>query len=180
MLYPSLIQKIFQNYYLTTTGTTGSGGVFAAISYAEIYDIYCKEPSDEEYFKADFMSPELFYDVETGRNSFYVPDLNNDRYFWTRQGSYIRVLPAVELDYKIIYRPDIVANIQTEGQGGNEDLDIPTEYQDLLLSLSAIEGYTDIGQADMVQMHKSDLNEQLTLLVAVKQMKEKDDDKNTP
>jgi len=171
---------MFQNYYLSTTGTTGSGGVFGAINYAEIYDIYCKEPSDEEYFKADFMTPDIFYDIETGRNSFYVPDLNSDRYFWTRQNTFVRILPAVELDYKIIYRPDTVALIQADGQGGDYDLDIPTEYQDLLLTLSAIEAYTDIGQVDMIQMHKNDVTEQLGVIAATKQMKEKDDDKNTP
>jgi len=180
MLYPILIQKIFQSYYTPLTGTSTSTGVVSIINDAEVFDIYCKEPNDEEYFKATFIAPDLFYDVESGQNSFYQPDLNTDMYYWTRISADIKLLPALELDYKIIYRPDIIKQIETTGQGGVYDLDIPTEYQDLLLTLSASEGYIDIGQADMVQMHKNDLTEQLTLLVAVKQMKDKDDDKNTP
>jgi hypothetical protein len=180
MLYPTLIQKIFQSYYTPLTGTSTSLGVVSITNDAEVFDIYCKEPGDEDYFKATFIAPDLFYDVESGQNSFYQPDLNTDMYYWTRISSDIKLLPAVELDYKVIYRPDIVKQIQDDGQGGDFDLDIPTEYQDLLLSFSAIEGYLDIGQNDMVQTHTADLNNQLGILAVLKQTKEKNDDKDTP
>jgi len=179
MLYPVLIQKLFQRYYTTTTGTTNATGKITTLGYAEVFDIYCKEPTDEEYFKADYVEPSLYWDIETGQNKFYEPDLNDDSYFWTRQDGNILILPAVELSYKVMYRADIATNVETTGQGGANDIDVPTEHLDLLLALACAEAYTDIGQTDMVQLHKADLMEQLSILSNVSKQKEKDDDEGS-
>lgn len=179
MLYPVLIQKLFQAYYTQSTGTTNATGQITTLGYAEVFDIFCREPGDETYFKATFIAPDLYYDVETGQNKFYEPNLNTDTYYWTRNNNDIYLLPNIQLEYKIMYRTDVVANIEDNGYGGAYDLDIPTEHLDLLLSLAAGEAYTDIGQLDMVQVYKSDVGEQLTILATVSQKKEKDDDKES-
>lgn len=179
MLYSVLIQKLFQSYHSIEIGDTVTPGKIVGSSYAEVFDIYCKEPTDEEYFKATFVSPASYYDIETGRNKFYIPDLNTNTYYWTRIDGDILILPAVQLNYKIIYRPDIAAQIETAGQGGSYDLDIPTEHLDLLLSLATAEAYMDAGQTDMVQLFKQDVIEQLNILAGVSRQKEKNDDKQS-
>lgn len=179
MLYPSLIQKLFTDYFVSGTGTTNSSGKILSPGYAEIFDVYCKEPSDEIYYKATFISPEKFYDIETGQNKFYEPDLNTDRYYWTRNSTDIFILPAVTLDYKIVYRADVAADVESGGYNGASDIDMPTEYLDLLLSLACSEAYMDIGQFNLVQGYKADVNEQLAILTTNNQMKEKKDDEES-
>lgn len=178
-LYPTLIQQLFQSYYKSTTGTTDSTGKITTLGYAEVFDLYCKEPSDEDYFRAEFISPDIYIDVETGQNSFYQPDLNTDRYYWSRQGPDIVIIPAITLNYKVMYRDDVASNMESGGQGGTYDIDIPTEYLDILLSFATAEAYMDIGQTDMVQLYKADAIEQLSILNNVSQKKEKDDDEGT-
>lgn len=180
MLYPKLIQQLFQSYYKTTSGTTNSSGVITTLSYAEVFDVYCKEPSDEVYFKATFITPDQYFDIETGQNKFYEPDLNTDRYYWTRRDDDILILPAVQLDYKISYREDVATAVESGGYAGANDLDVPTEHLDLLLSLACAEAYTDIGQVDMVTLYEKDLMSQLSILSNVSQKEEKSDVKNLP
>jgi hypothetical protein len=149
------------------------------LGFAEVLDVYCKEPSDEMYFKASFVEPQLYWDIETGQNEFYKPDLNTDRYFWTRQDGNVLILPNIQLSYKVMYRADVAANMELTGQGGANDLDIPTEHLDILLSLASAEAYLDTGQIDMVQAYKADATEQLSILHSVLQKKEKDDDEGS-
>ncbi len=179
MLYPVLIQKLFQSYYVSTTGTTDSTGQITTLGFAEVFDVYCKEPSDEVYFKATFVTPDVYYDIETGQNSFYVPDLNTDRYYWTRISNDVLILPAVQLSYKIMYRADVALQVENGDYDGAYDLDVPTEHLDLILSFAAAEAYTDIGQINMVQAYQSDVNAQLSLLASLYQKKEKNDDKES-
>lgn len=180
LLYPTLIQKIFKSYYVTGTGTTNNAGKIIGLSNIEIFDIYCKEPTDEDYFKALYITPETYFDIETGQNKFYEPDLNTDRYYWTRSGDDILVLPAVTLSYKIIYRDDVAAKVETGGYNGPDDFDIPGEYEDLLLGLACSEAYLDIGQPDLTQAYKADVEAQLNILVTNRQIKDKEDDKDSP
>ena len=179
MLYPTLIQKLFQAYYVPATGTTNATGQITTLGYAEVFDVYCKEPSDELYYKATYIAPNLYNDIDTGQNSFYEPDLNDDRYYWTRQNDDILILPAVELDYKIMYRADVALQVETGDYDGAYDLDVPTEFLDLILSLACAEAYTDIGQMNMVQAYQGDVNNQLNLLASLYKKKEKDDDKES-
>lgn len=183
MLYPNLIQKLFQSYYSQGTGTTDTVGKISTLGYAEVFDIYCREPDDEDYFKALFIAPNLYYDIQDGQNSFYTPDLNTNMYYWTQIESEIFILPAVTLQYKILYRMDIASLIENQmsgvGYGGAKDIDVPTEHLDLILSLASSEAYTDIGQPNMVQMYLADVNYQLGILNTVAKQKEKDDDKDS-
>lgn len=176
MLYPALIAKLFNQYYNTTTITTSSSGTTDASAYAEVYTVYCKQPSDEDYSKADFMPADEYLDVKHGYNQFYNPDINSRQYYWSNIGGYVKLLPAVELDLEIAYRKNIAYLIESGGYGGATDVDIPTEHTDLLLSLAAVEGYMDIGQTDLVQMFASDVSSQLQILSGVKQEKEAKDE----
>ena len=144
-------------------------------THAEIFDVYLKDPNAEEYTKAVYVPPIDFLDVKTGQNEFYNPDLNQLRFFWTRLGMDVVLLPAIALSYWFSYRPNIVATIETDGYGGDTDLDIPTEHLDLLLSLACAEAYLDIGQIDLVNAYKSDAGEQLAILTHVSDKQEKKD-----
>src|SRR4030067_1907264 len=46
MVHPSLIQKLFQNYYTSATGTSDINGVVSTMTYpAEFLSVYCKRPT---------------------------------------------------------------------------------------------------------------------------------------
>jgi hypothetical protein len=48
----------------------------------------------------------------------------------------------------------------------SEDLVIPVEYNDLYMSIAALEGSLDIGNANKVTMYRNEINGELQLLVA--------------
>lgn len=180
LLYPTLIEKIFQSWYYNTTGTTTSSGVINTLTgVAEVLDVYAKRPTDEEYFRAVFITPDKYLDVETEQNSFYAPNINTDSYYWSREGDDVRLLPPTTLSYKLMYRTDEAAAIESAGQGGAYDITIKSEFLDLILALACAEAYMDIGQYDAAQAYKMDAQEQLAIIAGDAQKREvKDTDEN--
>lgn len=167
VLYPDLLQKIFHDFYTEASGTSDVSGVVTLTNWSEVFEAFVKEPNDEDYVRANFISPEDYLKVSEEENPFYAGNLNTDQYYWTRRSDDIYLLPAVQLSYKLTYRPDTAKIIEDAGQGGASDLDISTEYLDLLLSLTCAEAYLDIGQADLASAYKGDVNEQLALLANI-------------
>lgn len=179
VLYPGLMQKIYHDFYAEASGTSNASGVITSLTnWSEVFEVFVKEPTDEDYIRANFVSPEDYLKVKNEENPFYTPNLNTDMYYWTRRSDDIYLLPAVQLNYQLTYRPDKAAAIENAGQGGAVDLDMATEYLDLLLSLACAEAYLDIGQGDLAGAYKQDVNEQLALLASVSnRMDLKDEDK---
>lgn len=181
LLYPHLIQRLYQNYYTSTTGTSDINGVVSTLTYpAEIFSVYCKQPTDELYIKATYITPETYLDVKTGQNSFYSPDINTNQYYWTRRDNDIQLLPPLQLAWDILWRQDVASAMETSGQGGAYDLDVPTEFHDLLLSFACAEAYQDIGQWDAMNSYRQDAEGQLALLAGLTQKKEQKDETNEP
>jgi hypothetical protein len=87
ILYPDLMGKISHSFYATASGTSTSGGVVTHTPFSEIFEIFVKEPSDEDYVRANFVVPEDLLKVFYEENSFFVPNLNTDQYYWTRKSN---------------------------------------------------------------------------------------------
>ena len=84
------------------------------------------------------------------------------------------------LAYQLTYRPDKAKDVEDGGQNGITDIDISTEYLDMLLSLASAEAYMDIGQLDLVNAYNQDAAGQLGLLANVsKKMEIKDETDET-
>ena len=182
VLYPDLMQRIFHDFYVEKTGTSNGSGVISlgSTNWSEIFEVFCKEPADEDYVRANFISPEDYLKVKLEENAFFTPSLNTDQYFWTRRSSDVHLLPAVTLAFQLTYRPDKAKDVEDGGQGGATDIDISTEYLDMLLSLASAEAYMDIGQLDLVGAYTQDVNGQLGLLANVsKKMEIKDETDET-
>lgn len=172
LLAPELTDKMFKNYHLLFSGTTNLSGIIT-LPNAEIFDVYAKQPNEEDYIKVTYINASLYRDISTEQNQFYKPDLNLKQYYWTIIEDDLYILPAVRYNIQVIYRPD-TASLLT--YGGTTDIDIPTEFIDLLTSLSAVEAYIDIGQLDIVQALKTDVTEQISILANVKKEKEQKDE----
>lgn len=181
VLYPDLMQKIYHDFYANSSGTTSTDGRITTLTdWSEVFEVFVKEPTDEDYVRANFISPEDYLKVKNEENPFYTPDLNVDLYFWTRRSNDIYILPAVQLNYQLTYRPDKAAAIESLGQGGAQDLDMATEYLDLLLALACAEAYVDIGQYDLAGAYKQDVNEQLALLANLSNKMDMKDEEKLP
>ena len=181
LFYPELIQKMFQNYYKPQSGTSGVTGQITDAPYVEILSVHCKRSVDADFSKATYVSPDDYNNILSGLNRFYTGDAEQGIYFWTLLNAStvptVMLLPAQTLDYRIVYRPDTISSIETSGYSG-VDIDIPKEFIDLLLSLSASEAYLDIGQVDMYNLYANDVTQQLSIFNAKTQEKDiKDEDK---
>lgn len=180
VLYPDLMQKVYHDFYEESLGTTNASGQITLTNWSEVFEVFTKQATDEDYVRANFISPEDYLKVKREENAFYTASINTAQYFWTRRSNNIYILPAVQLDYELTYRPDKAAMIETSGQGGDYDLDIATEYLDMLLGVACQEAYLDIGQFNISGAYKQDVQEQLSLLVGLTQKKEAKDEIDEP
>lgn len=175
MLYPSLLDILFKSNTLLGQGTTNSVGEFNVSDYAEIKEVFAKMPSEEEYARAERITIEDFLSIKRGMNPFYTPDLNYKMYYWSIINDTMVILPAHVFTIDFSYRKDIAATLV---YNGDQDIDIPTEHLDLLLSLACAEAYMDIGQTDMVATYQNDVKGQLEVLSYTSQKKEAEDEEN--
>jgi len=173
-LYPELTFMVFKsNYKVRSTDTTDTSGTFDVSAYEEIYEVFCKMPTDEEWNRATYITPKDYVSTFTGYSDFYTPDYNSSTFYWSVISNNISILPQIQYSIFYSYREDdssdFVYNTGT-------DLVMDPTFWDILLSLAAAEAYMDIGQMDMVNMYKADVSEQLQVLAVDKQQKEKTDE----
>lgn len=178
LLHPELLSLLFKRYFITTTITTNDSGILTleALPRTEVFSIYARQPSEETYKKVRYVAIGLGLDTEMGENEFYTPNLNTGQLYWYQESDNIHILPAVKYDIKLLYRPDILAIVESEGYSGTTDLDIPSDCIDILLSAACAEAYMDLGELQLVESYKKDLSEQLMILASTQQQKEKKDE----
>lgn len=181
LLYPTLTYKIFQGYYEPVEGNSNAQGEIIGINAAEYVSVHCKRSTDTDYVKATPISLEDYYSILDGENVFYKGDAESGIYFWVTKGAtttpIIYLLPKQTLSYRVIYRPNILAAIETSGYSSAVDIDIMSDYVDLLISFAAAEAYMDIGQVDMYNLFNNDATQQLNVLVAKTEKEEQKDEK---
>lgn len=168
--YPQLLSKLSHLLFSNISINSNAAGIITStFEFAEVYELYCKEPTHEAYTRAIPLKPDEFLAVKHGENAFYTPDLNTKTYYWSIIDNKVNILPEITWNCNIQYRKPANPNLT---YNGSEDLSIPSEFIDILLSLACAEAYMDIGQADLVTMYTNDVNLQLGLLRAEKQEKE--------
>jgi hypothetical protein len=138
-----------------------------------VYEVFCKLPGDEEWNRATRISPEEYVSTYTGYSDFYTPSYNNSTFYWSILDNKIYLLPGMEYNIFYSYRDDVASSLSYTT---DNDIDMPSTYWDLILSLAAAEAYMDIGEVNMVNLYKADVNEQLQLLATDKQQKEEKDE----
>jgi hypothetical protein len=177
-MYPELMNTLFTKYNVIGTVDSNALGVVTqtALPNIEVFSVYVKQPVEDEYKKAIRICIESALDVETGQNEFYTPDIDREQFYWYIEDSELNILPAITYNTKVLYRPDIASMAEAGGYAGSADIDMPSDHVDILLSQAAAEAYMDIGQVDMVNMYKNDVNEQLSIIAKKQQMDEKKDE----
>ena len=166
-LYPQLINRIFAKYYTVLPVNTNSAGLYTLnVDAIEVYETLAKEPAQETYVRATYIEPQDWVSIIGEVNNFYVPDLNTRTYYWTMLQDYVNVAPPTTYNLRISVRLDYPAKMESSGQGGIYDLDLYTEYLDLVLAAAAAEAYLDIGQPDLANANMNDFTSQLQLLAA--------------
>jgi hypothetical protein len=173
LLYPELITKIFTEYYSIAEETTDDSGLLFASAYADVHQVYAKEPNDETYIKAEFVEQNIFQDVKLGQNKFYLPDLNTKNYFWSLIANKIVMAPDTKYKLSISGRKEIATSLTYNGA---TDLDIPLSFEDIILNMSASQAYLDLGQPELSAGYKQAAQDEIKVLVAGKQEKENEDE----
>jgi len=173
MLFPSLANQVFKNFTNITTLTTSVSGTFSFANYDEVFEVFCKLPDDEEYNRATYITPDEYISTYTGYSDFYNPDYNSKTFYWSVIADEVKVLPAMQYSVFFSYRKDLS---QTMTYAGDVDIDVPGEYWDIILSLAAQEAYMDIGDVNMIEIYKKDVDLQINFIGTTKQMKENSDE----
>ena len=173
-LYPELTSDMFKSHIkISSSDTTNSSGIFSIASLDYVYEVFCKFPTDEEWNRAEKISPKDYISTYTGYSDFYTPDYNASTFYWRIINDSIYLSPGMEYDMFYSYRDDVASSMSYTA---DNDIDVPSTYWDLILSLAASEAYMDVGEIGMVNLYKGDVNEQLQLLATDKQMKEEKDE----
>ena len=178
VLYPDLIKKIFTSYYVDGDLPTTATGTLALSNIIEIYDLFVREPNSVDWVRCTYISPTEYVSTDAGYNVFFKQDLENYTYYYSIVNGEIKILPRTLYETKYLYRPDTIALVEAGGYAGTADLDVPTTFQDLLLTLAAVEAYLDLGELNYVNSYMADFGSQFQILVNSNQKKETMDEKD--
>jgi len=114
--------------------------------------------------KASKITVEEYLTSKYNKNSSITPSGTN--IFYTIIGSNIKLLPESTYSYHIIAKtsPGTIYN--------DSDINLPNQFQDLLLTLAALEGMQDLAAQDKVAIYQGELNYHLQALAGYAQILE--------
>ena len=178
IIHPKIV-KVFKNYYVSLSAgdlskdengnnvAAGSGSVYELGQPYDIYDAYYLPEEDPEvkHLRADWLDPDNFYPAKFGLNDHYIVSASDRK--WTLINNKVMFLPSVGVNYYDVvlfcrnYFPYFRHN-------DGEDVFIPNDYWDLLITLAAIEAMSDTGNTTKYNLYVSTLNGQLQLIAANK------------
>ena len=129
----------------------------------EIFKIYGKK-KDGTISRGNFVRNTIAFDLWMGVSTTDY-NLKQDRdFFYTIINN--ELLLIANPDLKVTDFHFLIKNPIREYNAVSQDLVIPVEYNDLYLSIAALEGAVDIGDANKVTLYKNEINGELQLLVA--------------
>ena len=107
-------------------------------------------------------------------NQNYDGEKNPDVFFFYVVDGKIRFISQNSL--KIVSIHFLFRNpLPKFSNNSSKDLHIPTEFEDLFLSLAALEGSLDLGNQAKVNLYRSEINTELSLLAAGEKFKREKD-----
>jgi len=178
IIHPKIV-KVFKNYYIPISAgdlnkdangndvADGSGTVYELPQPYDVFDAYYLGEEDPEltHDRADWLDPDNFYPAKFGLNDHYVISASNR--MWTLIDNKVMFLPDTGVSYYNVilfcrnYFPQFRHN---EG----EDIFIPNDYWDILITLAAIEAMSDTGNTTKYNLYVATLNGQLQLIASNK------------
>lgn len=169
---------IYEEITFTVETNKEGKGILPSRKIIDISEIYVK--IGDEYYPASRMNYDNFISIKRGKNSEYNPKITADKneeneIYYTTINDSIYLLPeSSEKDYvgiEIVYVPDS-QGIELNDLNMSIDINIPLDYMDLVITMSAIEGMEDIARQDKVQLYQADVTNQLTILTQYSSYKE--------
>lgn len=132
----------------------------------DIYELYAI--INNVSYPASAIKFENYISIKNGKNSMYNPNFETKEIYYLIVNEKIHLLPQEDNAYQgieILYASDLdhITDTDTETLMSKE-INIPTEYIDLLLMIAANEGMQDIARQDKVQLYTSDIIGQLNIL----------------
>lgn len=163
--------KVYKKVLLTGESRKGKeieivekkGNKEIKVTFEKISELYVKIAGKDKVIPAQEIKSFQYLTVKYGNNDIYVPSIEQDRIYYTVLNGKIYLLPESEeeiYDYiEIVYKSTQVLFEDLE-----DEVEIASEYKDLLLELAANEAMMDIGRQDKYQLYTSDINNQYQIL----------------
>ena len=171
-IHPKL-SKVFKNYYQIVPIDFAEGYYELPHNY-DVFDIYYHDTDSEwettPQQRASYIEPVNYKSTEAGLNDFR--EATEISRYWTIIDNKIRILPDPStIEY---FNVQMVArNYFPEFTYSNDadtipDIDIPTDYMDILITMAAIEAMSDKGETTKYQLYTNALSGKLQLLAESK------------
>lgn len=196
-IFPETISKIFPDFYKVDTDKTISNNAIQldTINAYNIHDIYVKRSSDATgtgldpdsvttwlSYQANYILPENYFRVKYNDSTeYYIPNEADGRFYYTIIDGNIKFLPE---DTTYTWFADLFYqnNVTHESYEGTNDLRIPYDYLDLLLTLAAQEAMYDTGDQralSRAQVYGNDIDRQVGILINKAQKEDIKEDHRT-
>ena len=160
------ITKVFKDYYKFIELSETDTGTFPLEQGYDVFQVYYKTEEDNGPYKANYLDPANYMTAKLGINSFYEPT-QTDRY-WTIIDNSVMLLPN-NVEYL-----DVTAFCRSNFPGfeyeGSTDIKIPGDYEDLLITMAALEAMSDKGEVTKYELYTRTLTAQLALIAESKRM----------
>lgn len=172
ILYPTLADEITKNYLTYGEFNTNDAGVVQGISFERVITVMVRADAGDPWVSATELKPDEFVEVKTEQNEFYIPDREEEKFYYSVFNGAVSLLPADQYSKTFIHYQKSVA---TPTYSAN-DIEVPRSMYDILLNLAAGEAMMDLGQLDMVQIFNGEASNQLKILGQLKMEKEAKDE----
>jgi len=180
IIHPKIV-KVFKDYYqIVEAGnldtyssgnptTEGEGNAYTLPHPYDVYDVYYEASGEAggDMERADYLDPDNFLPTKLGLNDLYKATSDNRK--WSVIDNKVILLPEGSNNYyynvKLFVRNYFPHFRQDPDVGETlSDIGIPNDYQDILITMAAIEAMSDRGMSAKYQLYTSTLNTQLQLI----------------
>ena len=155
------VSHIFPAYYITIDLSSYIDGQTEIPDYYDILNIYYRSNAKSSLKRMRYIPPTTYYNVKAGIDSFYTPSIA-ERY-WTIIEGKLKVLPNETSLYNTV--EGVVKNkVRTLVLDGSSDIDISSNYFDLLLTLAAMEASADNAEWQAYNVYRQTFLDDVRLM----------------
>jgi hypothetical protein len=151
------IEELISDYYQVVEITDTSSIILD--SNLDYKALYYTATELANYSRATSITPAQYLDHLAGVDSFATPSYIQR--YWTIINNELKLLPEDKTMYKTIL---FLVQKVSLGITSGEDIEIPSQFYDLILTLSAIEAMQDAGEFAIAREYQSQFINDITLI----------------
>jgi len=130
---------------------------------SELFPTFEKGNAKPVTIKAAYAKPDKYLSMLFDQDDASDASFDKKKLFYTIMDNKVYLIPKATDEHKYT-KISLVFKKDLETITGDTELNIGKDYEDLLLSMSALEGMQDIARSDKVQLYTNEVNSQLKIL----------------